>query len=101
MKVGDRVKIVCKKSRHRGKEAVIWSVQPNGNWVDESKNAEKNATAYRVDIAGYGRLTVNGNWIAFERHELRPIQDIGSWDEIAQMCGFDIRQALTSSPTKA
>jgi hypothetical protein len=95
MKVGDRVRINDPDSQFHRMEARIWRVEENSKgWVPEL--SDKNGhTAYMVDVDGVGKGHPDGESdIAFVRHELIPIQPLGSWETINAMCGKDIRKTV-------
>jgi hypothetical protein len=92
-KVGDRVRIDYPDSWAHGKEGTIWFINPNTDIYDMHDRPTRNVTAYRVDVDGVGtRSLVGSGYIAYEAHELKPTQPLGSWDEITRMVGKDIRQ---------
>ena len=87
-KVGDRVRVI-KKGGGFNKEGTIWD-------IGETYSPDEFPTgiAYRIDLDGIGRTHEDHRgeyYIAYEAHELEPIIPLGSWDEIEQMVGFDIR----------
>lgn len=91
MKIGDRVRINCPGNPRHGLEATIWDITDKPFWWD-AKRRKNGGAAYRLDVDGEGRISKQGSNIAFFRHELIPIQPLGSWEETFKGTDFDIRR---------
>ena len=99
-KVGDRVRIDCPDSPLYRREGVIWKILPEGDWSAWARSKGVCGPSHRVAVDGYGKLWVgtgtprDGSYVAYRAHKLKPIQPLGSWDEITRMVGKDIRDPV-------
>jgi hypothetical protein len=91
MKIGDRVRIDCPHSNMDGAEAVIWDIA-EGVYMYSNGKVVGPTAAYDVDVVGFGRFSVGGLRRSFRRQYLKPIQPLGSWEELSRILGKDIRQ---------
>jgi hypothetical protein len=96
-KIGDRVRIVGRSHTYFGKEATIWAYCPDGNWSDAAIARGIRGPSYRLDVDGVGSRHAGDRkhiFIAAMPEDIEPIIPLGSWDEITQMLGKDIREPV-------
>lgn len=96
MKVGDRVRIDCPESKFHGKEATIWDISNTPEWGSAAfaLGIHPYEIGYRLDVDGIGKTHTDGCFIAAPRRMLKPIQPLGSWEELSQIIGKDIRKPV-------
>lgn len=98
MKIGDRVRIDCPGGTLHGKEATIWKINPYPNWGPGAIKfgVSENEPAYQLNIDGLGTQWPNGAYFSAPKRMLKPIQPLGSWEELSQIIGKDIRNPIVS-----
>ena len=93
MKAGDRVRIRYGGYVLDGREATI--LGPSTGWIKGSKFRGE-PPGWLLDVDGHGKLSINTPIapLALPERYLEPIIPLGSWDEITNMVGKDIRDPV-------
>ena len=94
-KAGDRVRIICSTSKHKGKEGTVLEVM-NNHPHEVRGRITYPPVHYRVCVDGFGSISSSGFRLAYLPHDLTPVTPPNH----AEWAKEKVRQVTTPKPSR-